>query len=353
MPTISTLPRELLFAILNNVPNVKQLAQCRLVCKHWDESATKAIFAKKITIKSEEQAFKLYRHLYRDMSKVSLLKHLHFELDGDDLHFIVKELLQLTFTPSIQRFTGFARADRFFTTLFNIIDRSPSSFDQLKDMTKYTGVDMSISDQRLLKFGSIVRILSLGVFKEIASVNSTVIWIDHLHVFRNLTEFTLKGAPNGLNNIEQIIEGCHYLSTLNLENMDYGGQIMAKMTTEEVISWASNNVNKEESLRTLSIKTLCRPELIEYLLFKYPNVANITIDGRFWSSSNDLVVDHANLSRVLDAVKRIRQKQLKLILPPTIIIMKNALEFFTTPDEVITLGIELIQGQTQLVMKMN
>ncbi|CAO0801186.1 unnamed protein product [Mucor circinelloides] len=353
MPTISALPQELLFAILNNVPNVKQLAQCRLVCKRWEESATKAIFAKKITIKSEEQAFKLYRHLYRDTSKVPLIKHLHFELDDDDLHFLVKELLQLTFTPSIQRFTGFAKADRFFTTLFNIVDRSPSSFDQLEEMTKYTGVDMSILDQRRLKFGSIIRTFSLRVVKNNTFTNSTVIWSDHFHLFRNLTEFTLMGAPSGLNGIEQIIEGCHYLSTLSLVNMDYGGQTVAKMTTEEVISWASNNVNKEESLKTLSIKTLCRPELIEYLLFKYPNVANITIDGRFWSSSNDLVVDHANLSRVLDAVKRIRQKQLKLILPPTIIIMKNALEFFTTPDEVITFGIKPIQGQTQLVMEMN
>ncbi|KAF1805411.1 hypothetical protein V8B55DRAFT_1068905 [Mucor lusitanicus] len=280
-----------------------------------------------------------------------LLEHLHFELNEDNLPFTIEKLLQLTFTPSIKRFTGSVKADKFFDTLFGIVDQSPASFDQLEEMTEYTGANQGISDQRRVKFPSIVRAFDLRVVA-IDAPTDTVHWSNHFFTFRNLTTFTLKGIPTGLDGIEYQIKGCHYLKTLNLQDIDYGGQTMARMTTEEVTNWwTASNAIKEELFITLNIEALCRPELIEYLTFKYPNVANITIKGRLWFPSNDLEVAQGNLKRILDAVKGLRRKKLELILPPTITIT-NIIRVLSNTD-VITLASKQIDGQNQLEMKIN
>ncbi|KAL9536962.1 hypothetical protein MBANPS3_012211 [Mucor bainieri] len=333
MASINTLPQELLFALLNCIDSVAHLAQCRLVSKAWNEPATRAMLGKKITIKSDKDAFKLYRHLFRDSSKLSLVKHLHFELSGNDLPFIIEELLQSTFTPSIQRLTGSVKADKFFTTLFDIAGPLPSRFDQLEELPTYTGASQAIFDQRLLKFASIHKKFTLTIVR---TTTSTVVWSDEFHKFQHLTTFTLKGIPHGMLNIELVIKRCHHLKTLNLQDIDYGGQTMTRMTTEEVTSWATSNVCKEKTLETLNIKALCRPELIEYLVFKYPNVANITIEGRLWYPENDLAAAH---------------KTLEIILPSTITF--NIANGLLSDSDAIALTVKVVGSQYQLVMNIN
>ncbi|KAL9536963.1 hypothetical protein MBANPS3_012212 [Mucor bainieri] len=331
MTKIKALPQELLFAVLNCIDSVAHLAQCRLVSKAWHEPATRAMLGKKITIKSDKDAFKLYRHLFRDSSKLPLLKHLHFELTENNLPFIIEELLHLTFTPYIQRLTGSVKANQFFTTLFEIADQSLSGFDQLEDLPTYTGTSRTITDQRQVKFGGIVRTFAVTVLKSGSTDGDTVVWSNYLHTFRNLTAFALEGFPTGIGGIDK--------------------KTMTRMTTEEVTSWATSNVSKETTLETLNIKALCRPELIEYLVFKYPNVANITIKGELWYPNEDVAVAQDNLTRVLVAVKRIRQKKLVLILPPTIT-FKDIKKVLSDSD-IIALAVKQIDGQYQLEMKIN
>ncbi|KAL9543745.1 hypothetical protein MBANPS3_007970, partial [Mucor bainieri] len=284
----------------------------------WNDDATRAMFGKKITIKTEKNALKLYRHIFRDINSVPLLKHLHFELNNDYLPYSIEELLYMTFTPSMQRLTGSVKAEKFFNTLFDIANSSRASFDQLEDLPKYTGASEAIRNERLLRFGSIVRSYTLTVPQSGTSTNDTIIWKDYFHTFRNLTTLTLQGHPNELNGIEGQIKGCHHLNTLNLQDILYGEQIMAQMTTEKVISWATHNVSKETTLKNLNISTVCRPELIEYLLFKYPNTANITIIGELWYPNDDLVVAQENLSRVFHGIREVSHKKVELTLPPNI-----------------------------------
>lgn len=64
----SNFTRELLLAILNNIHTVAHLTQCRLINVQWNDAATQSMFGKKTTTETEEQAIKLYRHLFRDIS---------------------------------------------------------------------------------------------------------------------------------------------------------------------------------------------------------------------------------------------------------------------------------------------
>ncbi|CAO0801187.1 unnamed protein product [Mucor circinelloides] len=326
----SSLSEDLLFALFDNISSVAHLAQCRLVCKHWNEPAAKTMFSKKITVKSEKQALKLYRHLFRDPSKTPIIKHLHFELDSIDLPLVIEELLHVVFTPNIERLTGYVKTDKFFTTLFEIADGYSSSFDQLKSLTKYTGQNEHIGVQWYLKFKSAIHTFTLEV----------------------VSESSPERIFYGLEDIEERLKECHHLKTVNFQEIDYDGWDMDMMTNKEVASWVTSNVKKQESLQTINFEALCRADLFEYLLFKYPNVTNITIKGQLWFPSKSLYLDHQNLRRILDALKRIPQKKIIFILPANVS-MKSVIELVISRDEDIQFNVEEIESQSQLVMKIN
>ncbi|EPB90229.1 hypothetical protein HMPREF1544_02914 [Mucor circinelloides 1006PhL] len=352
----SSLSEDLLFALFDNISSVAHLAQCRLVCKHWNEPAAKTMFSKKITVKSEKQALKLYRHLFRDPSKTPIIKHLHFELDSIDLPLVIEELLHVVFTPNIERLTGYVKTDKFFTTLFEIADGYSSSFDQLKSLTKYTGQNEHIGVQWYLKFKSAIHTFTLEVVSESSpeskSLECSISWTENLKYFTNLHTLTLKGIFYGLEDIEERLKECHHLKTVNFQEIDYDGWDMDMMTNKEVASWVTSNVKKQESLQTINFEALCRADLFEYLLFKYPNVTNITIKGQLWFPSKSLYLDHQNLRRILDALKRIPQKKIIFILPANVS-MKSVIELVISRDEDIQFNVEEIESQSQLVMKIN
>ncbi|KAF1805412.1 hypothetical protein V8B55DRAFT_1573939 [Mucor lusitanicus] len=354
MAKVHTFPEELLIIVFNSIDAVARLAQCRLVCKGWNEPATRVMLSKKISVTSEEQALQLYRHLFKDPRKTSLIKHLHFELDEEHLPLVIEHLLRLTFTPKIQKFTGFAKADKFFTTLFEIADNTASSFDQLQSLTEYTGESDDISSQQYLKFKGAVRTFTLEITKASSGNSSSITWTEQLKEFPNLSKFILEGYPDWLEGIDYRIKECHYIKTLILKDIDYGAQNHGKLSKRDVRIWiADKHVKKVKSLRTIRIEALCRAELIEYLLFKYPNVTDITIKGDVWVPTyNRPNMDQDNLNRILDAVRTVRQKHINLVLPENIK-MKNVIEFATTRDEDIRFTIEQINNQSQLVMKIN
>ncbi|KAL9536961.1 hypothetical protein MBANPS3_012210 [Mucor bainieri] len=334
MSTINALSNELLLTIYNHIDSVAHLAQCRL-----------------ITVKSEEQALKLYRHLFHDPRRTPLIKHLHFELDSTALSFVIEDLLRMVFTSNIEQLTGSVKADKFFNTLFDIGDQDPSQFNHLKSIPKYTGNDHVISNNRLLKFKSAVHSFKLTVDDTHRVGNRS--WSTEFDQFPNLATFTLKGVPSLLQGIEKQIQLCHKLKTLNLVDINYSGQSMTRINKDQLIAWATRSVRKENSLRTVNVEALCRAELVEYLLYKYPNVTNITIKGELWfPTNNSLILDHDNLNRILDAVKNIQEKEITLILPADIK-MKHVIEFAITREEDIGFNIKQINDQNQLVMEIN
>ncbi|KAF1805416.1 hypothetical protein V8B55DRAFT_1330758 [Mucor lusitanicus] len=313
--TILSLPEELILAILSKL-STQQLAECRLVYKHWDALAAKAMLSRRITIRSNLQAFQLYIHLSRDPSMAALVKHMRFKLDGQELPFAVQCLLQLIFNANIIKMTGHVESDTFFTTLFDIADRAPpSTFQQLKQLPTYTGKNSKITDRKYMTFKNTVRSFSLNIAGDALSAGR-ISWVDMFDQFPSLTKFTLSGAPNGLDDIESKLKNCHYLKHLYLHDLFYGGLTMHDMTKDQVATWlTTSHVQQETSLRSLYIEALCRPELIEYLLFKYPHVRDITIKGRLWFLGRSLRLVHDGMDRILDAIAKIRHKHITFVLP--------------------------------------
>ncbi|KAL9540588.1 hypothetical protein MBANPS3_009598 [Mucor bainieri] len=350
MQAILSLPEELSLAILSKL-SIKQLAECRLVCKHWSLLAARTMLGKRITIDSEAQALKLYSYLSRDPSKAAIIRYMRFKLDSPDLPFVVYCLLQLTFNANTIKMTGRVKSDKFFTALFDIADRAPpSTFSQLQQLPTYTGQNSKTTDRKYLTFKSAVRSFSLGIAGDALPSVGRINWVDLFDQFPNLTTLTLSGAPSGFNDIESKLKNCHHLKHLYLRDLFYGGLTMNDMTRGQVMTWASSKVHKEKSLRSLSIEVLIRPELIEYLLFKYPHVRSIILRGRLWFRDRSLRLEHDGMNRILDSLKTIRHKQITFVLP-THIEMREVIEYMATRDENVDFFIEEFDGQDELAQK--
>ncbi|KAL9538937.1 hypothetical protein MBANPS3_010575 [Mucor bainieri] len=273
----AALPKEVLGIIFASFDSAAQLGECRRVCKKWDNPAAKAMYSKKISVKSETCALKLYRHLFKDQSKIPLIRHMHFELDGDVLSFIFEELLRLALTPTVEKITGNVKADSFFKTIFDINAEPATSLQRLKTLPVYKGSS--------------------------AHMNKTIImWTkDSIRVLR--LEMPLQRSK------------------------------------------------KQNRLTYLELKSsFCRPELLEYLTYKYPKIRKIVIKGQLWSPNNGSPLNANNAGRVLDAIKDIPTKSLTFILPNNTI-MKRAIQFFKDRQESASYDVELINGEDRLVAK--
>ncbi|GAN08241.1 hypothetical protein MAM1_0195d07748 [Mucor ambiguus] len=350
MTAAFSLPEELLLSIFNHIDSVAQLAQCRLTCARWNSTAAAVMFGKKITIKTEDQAIKLQRHLLQDPSKVSLIRHLHFQLSDYDLPPALEQLMHLVITPNIQKLSGFVASDKFFTALIAIADKTHSSFDQLKDVPEYIGPNEGISSKVHLKFKSAIHTLRLQIVN--AAIDSSYIpWYQLLDQYPNLTTFTLESVPIQFKRLDTAIKRCHHLKSLSLKGVEPGEQsIPERMSKEQLISWATSHVEKEKALQTISIdETAFYPEFFEYLQFKYPNVSTVSIEKRLWKPAHDInswVAEDFN--RVLDAFKAVSQKQIKLLLPSRFHV-GLVVEFVATRQESIRLT-TAFQGRNQCLM---
>ncbi|KAL9540592.1 hypothetical protein MBANPS3_009602 [Mucor bainieri] len=344
MTEISSLPEELLLSVLDHIDCVAQLAQCRLTCTRWNGAAATVMFGKKITIRSEDQATKLQRHLLQDPNKL---------LDYD-LPPTIQDLMHLAITPKIQRLSGVVKSDTFFTTLFAIADKTHSNFDQLKDIPTYIGPNKSISDKVYLKFKSAIHTLRM----QIATVpigSSYIHWDQLLDQYPNLTTFTLKSVPVQFKELDDVIKRCHHLQSLSLESIDHDGQgISERMSKEQLVSWATSHVQKEASLQTIKInETAFYPEFFEYLQFKYPNVSSVSIEKRVWWPTHDINIRVAeDFTRVLDAFKAVSHKQINLLLPNHFQV-EQVDEFATARQEVIRLETAIVHGRIRCLMTIN
>lgn len=343
-----------MFSILNHIDSVAQLAQCRLTCSSWNGTAATVMFGKKITIGTEGQAIKLQRHLLRDPSKVSLIRHLHFQLSDYDLPPALEQLLPLVITPKIQRLSGFVKSDTFFTTLFAIADKTRSEFDQLKDIPAYIGYNEDIGHKVYLRFKSAIHTLKMQI-AVVPSGSSYIHWEQLLDQYPNLTTFTLKSVPIQFKKLDAVIKKCHHLRSLSLEGIDHDGPSSdERMSKEQLVSWATNHVDKEGSLQIINMnETAFYPEFFEYLQFKYPNMSTVSIEKRVWWPAHDInisVMDDFN--RVLDAFKAVNQKQINLLLP-SYFQAELGIEFAAARQEAIRLDATVAQGQNLCLMTIN
>ncbi|KAL9538940.1 hypothetical protein MBANPS3_010578 [Mucor bainieri] len=346
MSKTAALPDELLLNIFNYIDS------CRITCKSWNNPAAEAMFGKKIPINTELGAIKLYRHLFRDPSKIPLIKHMDFTLDSDDLPIIFEELLRLAFTPSIQQVTGSVKAVGFFTTIFDIIGASKLEFEDLSNLPIYSGKSSNSNDISIKKLFAIKNhcsSLMIPVPRERTASNNWRLLLA-LDQFKALISLDLQGNADGLKDLEEVSKGCPRLTILKFTNFELCAPTQRELTKVEIDAWNAANVTKQESVRTIEINSTYRPEMIEYLVYKYPNIKSIEIKGTVWSSNRDASLNNGSVARVLDAIQHIKSTNVTVLLPVATK-MKDAVRFSKSRDEDIEFDIEELENREQLLLR--
>ncbi|EPB80920.1 hypothetical protein HMPREF1544_12400, partial [Mucor circinelloides 1006PhL] len=114
-----------------------------------------------------------------------------------------------------------------------------------------------------------------------------------------------------LSELELFLKGCTRLEKLEL------GNTLPVPTLSSITSdaWMVHNVTRVGSLEQLTIERECRPELIEYLTYKYPNIKELTISLGYNSLNiRDITVFTCSMDRILRAIEGIETKEFEFWL---------------------------------------
>ncbi|CAO3621697.1 unnamed protein product [Mucor fragilis] len=266
MSKAAVLPKEVLSKIFGYSDYAAELGGFRAVCKSRDAPAAKVMFGRKISISSETEALKLYRHLFKDASKIPLIRHMDFKLDGTKLTFIFEELLRLALTPTVEKVTGDVKDAGFFKTIFDIADKSSIKYDKIKSLPVYSGDRIDVSIGKLLMIRNHQQVLQLPL-----SYDDRILdFAKQLDQFPKLSHLYLSGTVNELKEIEEVFKGCPHLTFIRIKGLEFNASTNI-MPKSEINAWLAVNVQKYQLATTLEVDSSCRPELLEYLTYRYPN----------------------------------------------------------------------------------
>lgn len=303
------------------------------------------LLARRIDIKSENKAMKLYKYIVANPSQSKHIRHVHFTFDNAVLPLIVTELLPIVITPNIRKLTGSVKSDIFFTTLFSIIDKAP--LDKLTTLPIYNGYNSGLNLERILKLKSSTVSLKITLY----NFSSGTLWnfVRQLDQFPKLTTLNIKGYVRNFIELETALKRCSHLVTLTIYDFEFKELPKKGMQIRDFGVWLKCNVKKELSLKTLKVESTCCPEFVEYLTYKYPNITSLSFDGKLWHPDGSIAINNGNLDRVLNAVATIPSKHFNFIIPSQTR-MKDAFRFCKSRLEDIQYSLKEYQGKDELVI---
>ncbi|KAL9544025.1 hypothetical protein MBANPS3_007842 [Mucor bainieri] len=273
------LPVEALSIVFKAIPDVGQVARCRLVCKAWNPVAEKEMFSKKFDMYYDKTKFvKIIRHLSKKPSLGLLITHLHltgFYHDPKDL-VIIKKVLQLAFTPSIKVIGGYLFDEKeLISYLYEIASKSKTKFSKLERLP-FTSPTTELNAKFINLIRDSIKELDLTCSNENQPHQKMV--LDHLDKFKSLTKLVLRYKKNidSFVEMENILKKCPHLKLLVLE-MDY--QRCFSMPTDELKKWLVKNVKKNPSVTEFRLGRVAHSEVIEYLYYKFPKATNLKLRG--------------------------------------------------------------------------
>ncbi|CEP07558.1 hypothetical protein [Parasitella parasitica] len=306
-PSWHILPTELWLVIFDLIESAKELANCRLVCKRWSALAEAAMLGQNLKFDTVESISKFNSQLKMKPQMARLIKSIHLPYT-DDLNLpLQKELLDLALTPNIKHFQG-QMSEEILIHFLEIAQRSSSKFDRLQVLPELYTMDNKYVDT-MLYFKDSLREISVSVLPFEMPESSQCI-ATHLREFRSLTKLTLdlyglpcsNDEPTNFIELEKILNRCKHLEVLEFT---WGSVVNSSMGTAEFKKWLSNNVQQVSSLYAFKVGKLEGPHMLEYLVYKYPNVSKASIT--YLESCS---------KRIIDAVKNI--ETVELIIPNTL-----------------------------------
>lgn len=308
MSTINKLPKELLYKILNNINSVSELAQIRLVCKRWDQHAEKIMFSKQITITSNPQALVLYGHLFKKTSHGKLVRHIHFHHSFQDKSiWLMSALLRIVFTADILELTGVEKQDDVFNVILTAANESETKLLFLPHQPDAFTVAYS---DALITFRHTLTSITIRLNR---NTPDDTFWnfVDRLDEFKSLEVFDFSVSILVFRDLERILKGCTHLRSLSLNPYITADLI----NSNELNTWMRANVEKVRTLVHLTVVDECYGDLLEYLMFKYPNIKKLDINAeRSRFKFDNSTAFKSNMDRVLKAIKGAPEKKIDFII---------------------------------------
>lgn len=221
---------------------------------------------------------------------------------------IFEYLMDIAFTPTMEELTGLVYTKKFFNILVSIAERYSLEFVNLKRIPKYAHDNDGYMSARTLKQ---LQASALSIDIQPFSYAETLNWkvIKLLDKFKYLRSLELKGEIDTWSIVDPVLKKCHTLETLTFYGLHIG-DFETSTDRQEVHSWVIiHKVIKEFSLKAIEFKSsVFSPPLIEYLMYKYPNVTKFTVTRRY------LHLAFEELQRIMDSIKRVQYKELTFIL---------------------------------------
>ncbi|KAL9547116.1 hypothetical protein MBANPS3_006331 [Mucor bainieri] len=145
-----SIPTDILPTIFSFIDSTSQLANCRLVCRVWDQFAEEAMLGRRINIWRTETAWAFYNHLVQIPSKGRFVKHLDIGKLDISTHELHRRLLRLIFTPNLEVLQGQNCQSDYYDEMTRIAKKFPIKFRKLKVIPHPLSFSSSYRDTAIL-----------------------------------------------------------------------------------------------------------------------------------------------------------------------------------------------------------
>ncbi|KAL9542900.1 hypothetical protein MBANPS3_008373 [Mucor bainieri] len=255
----------------NSIHSFEDLTQCRLVCTRWNQLAERAMFARPIFLPSISRAKAFLRHLQRNPQMGKLVTYLDLGIVKNKHVHVYLDLLPIVFTPAIHTLQGSINAPVFYRHLVSIAKASDTRFSKLKVIPTQLLRGSKDFYKAVYYFRKTLQQLYISWYDP-----SQTPWhvFNRLNEMSRLTVLTIDSEVSSVLTLDRMLSNCKQVRILNVMLLGVMPQVMPKA---RLLNWMEIHVEKVPSVTNLFMEKSRQPDVIEYLLYKYPNVKEVTV----------------------------------------------------------------------------
>ncbi|CAO0794503.1 unnamed protein product [Mucor circinelloides] len=292
-PPWHILPLEFWSRVISRTETAREAAELRLVCKTWNPIAEKVMFSQQLHFKRLVKLKKFYSHLAKRPFLGRWIRYLDIgKSDMMSLQF-QRHFLELAFTSNIEHVDGLL-GNEFYKFMLDIARRSPVKFSKLKSLAHPVHYNITYVTT-LLYFKDSLQELKVLVLE---THKAAQIVLNRLHEFHSLTtlSFMFYDDITQLTQLEKILQKCPpQVKTLKLKLGSCRNE--DQLQRDDLEQWLKENVTKSTSVWALHVDGNAHPTMMEYLLYKFPDITRASLYGY------DLKFEGGVVKRILDTIK--------------------------------------------------
>ncbi|CAO0796410.1 unnamed protein product [Mucor circinelloides] len=304
----STIPQELYLRIIQFIDEPKQIKECRLVCKDWNHPDLKYMQQLScVVINSKNSVSLFYEFMKKHPTKGRFVRQI---ILGDviDWNRTFLNLMDLVFTPHLEIFKGTLtyNEDYFYYKISSIIKSSPNKTWSLKLILQNQHFSYLYFKTLLLLKDTLEDItLNFYNYNHDPPLDKGRI-AKHMNQFKRLKKLSLMGSFT-IKELGDILQACSRLEELYLEAISLDFFHFDRHSTDYA------DLKRMTSLKTLKVGESAPVSVIKYLLYMYPNVETVEIDGRWhYPRFNEFILE------TLKTIKQVPAFKLKFMLDDNI-----------------------------------